>query len=227
MDYNLQRAISEEIAKAGDKDTLINEIRAFVHELSGMQHNPVGLVQYVPIEKVFANDYNPNMVARNEMNLLYTSIKHDGYTQPVVTVYEPETDRYVIIDGFHRYSIMRNNKDILEQNNGLLPVVVLKKTMSERMASTIRHNRARGKHHIAGMGNLVFNMLREGVSDEKICHEIGMEPTELVKIKHITGFSKLFEGTTFKPAWVTDKQVKLAEKFRVENGGKGAYQEVN
>jgi ParB-like chromosome segregation protein Spo0J len=178
---------------------------------------PVDLVQRVPIEKVIANDYNPNSVAMNEMKLLYTSIAHDGYTQPVVTIYDPEQDLYVIVDGFHRYLTMKMNKDIYELNNGKLPVVVLNKTINDRMASTVRHNRARGKHSVDGMGSMVFNMLDNGWSDEKICNEIGLEGEELLRLKHITGFSKLFEGVEYKKSWETDKQIKIRQKYAEEN----------
>src|SRR3990167_5991154 len=112
---------------------------------------PVSHVQWVPLAKVEANDYNPNVVAKNELRLLYLSIKEDGYTQPVVTVYDGERDRYIIVDGFHRYLVLKYHDDIRERTGGLLPIVVIDKGINDRMASTIRHNRARGKHNIAGM----------------------------------------------------------------------------
>lgn len=144
-----------------------------------IKDQPISEVQWIPIQKVYANDYNPNSVATQEMKLLYVSVKKDGYTQPVVTIYDEKKDRYVIVDGFHRYSIMRRYKDIYDSCEGKLPCVVLKgKTMNDRMASTIRHNRARGKHSVTGMSNIVMEMLMNGASDLEICNELGMEEEE-------------------------------------------------
>jgi len=176
--------------------------------------HPVSDVRWVPIEQVHANDYNPNSVAKNEMRLLYASIKHDGYTQPVVTVYDEERDRYVIVDGFHRYSVMKTNEDVYESTGGLLPIVVIDKSINDRMASTVRHNRARGKHSVAGMGNMVFHMLDNGWSDEQICAELGMEADELLRLKHVTGFSKLFENVEYRRAWESKRQLRIRKEFK-------------
>lgn len=175
-------------------------------------HNPVSNTKWVPIVKVQANDYNPNSVAKEEMRLLYISIKEDGYTQPIVTVYDEKLDKYIIVDGFHRYSVSLFNKDILYGNHGCIPIVVLNKSMKDRMASTVRHNRARGKHSVSGMSNLVFGMLEEGCSDEGICNSLGMHPEELVRLKHITGFSKLFENVEYRQAWETKRQINLRKQ---------------
>jgi len=201
---------------AQDKVAFLNALREFAHTNSKQKHNPVGLVRWVPLEKVQANNYNPNSVARNEMRLLYTSIKHDGYTQPIVTVYDPEKDKYIIVDGFHRYSIMRFNDDIRAINDGHLPIVVIEKDINDRMASTIRHNRARGKHSITGMADIVFSMLENGWSDAEICNELGMEPEELARLKHITGFAKLFENVEYRRAWETNRQVKLRRDWEAK-----------
>ena len=174
-------------------------------------------MKFIPIEKVQANDYNPNAVATHEMRLLYISIKADTYTMPVVTIYDPEIKKYVIIDGFHRYSTMRRNKDIYELNDGYLPCVVLEKSIEERMASTVRHNRARGKHSVAGMSNIVFEMLKKGVSDADICNELGLEKEELVRLKHITGFAKLFADTEYGKAWESDKMIKIKADYKKEH----------
>lgn len=181
------------------------------------RHNPVNDVRWVPVEKVTANAYNPNSVAKTEMQLLYTSIKHDGYTQPIVTIYDAEKDIYVIVDGFHRYFTCKSNPDIYALNHGCVPIVVLQKDINDRMASTVRHNRARGKHSIAGMSNMVFKMLDNGWSDAEICNELGMEVEELLRLKHITGFSKLFENVEYKRAWETRKQIELKKKWRKEH----------
>lgn len=168
------------------------------------------------MEKVEANDYNPNNVARTELGLLYKSIKHDGYTQPIVTIYDEARDKYIIVDGFHRYFICKTNKDIFDSTGGCVPIVVINKDINDRMASTIRHNRARGKHQITGMSSMVFKMLENGWANEDICNELGMEAEELLKLKHITGFSKLFENAEYQKAWESKKQVKIrieAEKL--------------
>jgi ParB-like chromosome segregation protein Spo0J len=175
--------------------------------------DPVSDVRWVPIDKVVANDYNPNIVAPNELRLLYRSIQADGYTQPVVTIYDPTRDVYVLVDGFHRYLVMQYHKDIRDERDGLLPVVVIDKDMNERMASTIRHNRARGKHHIAGMAHVVFSMLENGMEDEAICAELGLEADELLRLKYVTGFAKLFENVEYKKAWETRKQIKLRRDY--------------
>jgi ParB-like chromosome segregation protein Spo0J len=168
----------------------------------------------VPIEKVKPNDYNPNAVASTEMRLLYQSIKHDGFTQPIVTVHDKAKDEYVIVDGFHRYFVCKNNADIAERTDGRVPVVVIVKDINDRMASTIRHNRARGKHSVAGMSSMVFQMLENGWADEAICNELGMEAEELLRLKHITGFSRLFENTEYKRAWQARKQIQIRKQYR-------------
>lgn len=196
------------------KGKFLYELREFLHaELSPVKSQPIDFVRWVPIEKVTPNDYNPNSVANVEMGLLYTSIKHDGYTQPIVTIYDSKIDQYVIVDGFHRYFTCKNNPDILERNCGMLPIVVIEKDINDRMASTVRHNRARGKHSINGMSNMVFKMLENGWSDEGICNELGMEPEEIIRLKHITGFSKLFENVEYKKAWEVKKQIQIRKDY--------------
>lgn len=194
------------------KIELLETVREILHEESPLLEQPIDRVRWVDIEQVEANNYNPNSVAEKEMQLLYTSIKHDGYTQPVVTIYDEERKKFVIIDGFHRYYTCKSNKDILERNHGKLPIVVLKKDINERMAATVRHNRARGSHSIQGMSQMVFKMLDNGWEDSAICNHLGMEPEELLRLKHITGFSKLFEDAEYKQAWVSKKQIKLAKE---------------
>ncbi|CAN5192525.1 hypothetical protein BH09PAT1_BH09PAT1_7260 [soil metagenome] len=137
--------------------------------MSPLKEEPVDYVKWVPIEQVEANLYNPNSVAHKEMGLLYTSILHDHYTQPIVTIYDKERKKYIIVDGFHRYFVCKSNADIRERNKGLLPVVVLDKDINDRMASTVRHNRARGKHSVEGMSSMVFKMLDNGWEDAAIC----------------------------------------------------------
>jgi ParB-like chromosome segregation protein Spo0J len=186
-----------------------------------IQDQPVSHVQWVPLDKVSPNDYNPNTVARIEMGLLCTSIRHDGYTQPIVTVYDPDADKYVIVDGFHRYFVMKTNKDVYDACEGMLPVVVLNKGMNDRMASTIRHNRARGKHTVQGMSAMVFDLLQNGWSDEEICNELGMGPEEILRLKHITGFSKLFADVEYQRSWVTDRQIRIKKEYEAKQKAEG------
>jgi len=175
-------------------------------------HNPVSRVIWVPIEKVCANDYNPNHVAMMEMALLYISIKHDGYTQPVVAFYDKDKDIYIIVDGFHRYSVMKRYKDIYEKNAGHLPVVVIDKPINDRMASTVRHNRARGKHSVNGMSAIIISMLNKGWGDAQICEELGLEKEELIRLKHVTGYAKFYENNDFSRAKESDHMIEARLK---------------
>lgn len=208
--------IKNELAKAENPTDFLNELRAKIYNELAPIKQPIDNVQWVPIDKVQPNDYNPNSVAKVEMGLLYTSIAHDGYTQPIVTIYDESIDKYIIVDGFHRYFTCKNNKDIYERNNGRLPIVVIDKDINDRMASTVRHNRARGKHSVAGMSSMVFKMLDNGWKDEDICKELGMEAEELIRLKHITGFSKLFKDTEYKKSWEVRKQILLKKEYADE-----------
>lgn len=212
---NIEKCI-EEYFKDNDPYEAYNKVTQLVFEKAGLTHNPVSNVRWIPLEKVTSNDYNPNRVAGHEMQLLYVSVSHDGYTQPIVTVYDEKKDKYVIVDGFHRYLVTKHNKNIYDQNGGRVPVVVIDKDINDRMASTIRHNRARGKHKVDGMADIVFSMLENGWSDSDICNELGMEAEELMKLKHITGFSKLFEDIEYKKAWETTKMIR--EKMQDPEG---------
>jgi len=177
------------------------------------ENHPVSHMKWVSVDEVKANYYNPNAVAKQEMKLLYHSIKHDGYTQPIVTVWDPTEKKYIIVDGFHRYFTCKSNSDIYESTGGKVPIVVIDKDINDRMASTIRHNRARGKHSIKGMSNMVLEMLENGWEDESICNELGMEPEELLRLKHITGFSKLFEDVEYKKSWMARRQIRIKKAY--------------
>lgn len=159
--------------------------------------SPVYQVQAVPVEKVRANSYNPNVVAPPEMKLLELSIWEDGYTMPCVCYYVPEEDMYELVDGFHRYTVMKKSKRIYEREHGLLPVVVIDKDLSNRMASTIRHNRARGSHNIELMSEIVSELTKSGISDEWIMKNIGMDADELLRLKQISGLAELFADKEF------------------------------
>lgn len=163
--------------------------------------SPVYNVKAVPIEKIQANAYNPNHVAVPEMKLLYKSILEDGYTMPIVCYYLKDQDKYEIVDGFHRYRTMLEHKDIYERENGCLPVVVIDKDLSNRMASTIRHNKARGSHSIELMTNIVADLVKSGMSDAWIMKNIGMDAEELLRLKQISGLAELFKDKEFSKGW--------------------------
>ena len=166
--------------------------------------SPVYSVKAVPIEKIKANSYNPNHVATPEMNLLYQSIKEDGYTMPIVCYRIDDTDTYEIVDGFHRYTTMKNHKDIYDREGGLLPVSVIDKPLSDRMASTIRHNRARGNHSIELMTNIVSELSESGMSDAWIMKNVGMDADELLRLKQISGLASLFADEEFTESHESD-----------------------
>lgn len=162
--------------------------------------SPVYNVRAVPIEKIHANSYNPNSVAPPEMELLYKSIKEDGYTMPIVCYYIADNDTYEIVDGFHRYTTMLRHRDIYEREGGMMPVVVIEKDISNRMASTIRHNRARGSHSIELMSNIVSELIKSGMSDAWILKNIGMDADELLRLKQLSGLAELFKNKPYTEA---------------------------
>lgn len=164
--------------------------------------SPVYHIIAVPIEKIQANTYNPNAVAPPEMKLLYESVKADGYTMPIVCYYDRAQDIYIIVDGFHRYRIMKEHPDIYERERGCLPVSVIDKPIDQRMASTIRHNRARGTHDVDLMSNIVKELHELGRSDAWIASHLGMEKDEILRLKQITGLAALFKDVKFGKAWI-------------------------
>lgn len=163
--------------------------------------SPVYNVIAVPIQKIVPNTYNPNSVAPPELKLLYDSIKEDGYTMPIVCYYEKNKDIYVIVDGFHRYRIMLEYPDIYEREGGLLPVSVIDKPLDHRLASTIRHNRARGSHNVDLMSNIIKELHEIGRSDAWISKHLGMDRDEILRLKQITGLISLFKDVKFGTAW--------------------------
>ena len=163
--------------------------------------SPVYDVIAVPIEKIVPHTYNPNAVAPPELKLLYDSIKEDGYTMPIVCYYSEKEDQYVIVDGFHRYRVMLEHKDIYEREKGMLPVSVIDKSIDNRMASTIRHNRARGSHNVDLMSNIIMELHELGRSDAWISKHLGMDRDEILRLKQITGLASLFKDINFGTAW--------------------------
>ncbi len=183
----------------------INLIRELLHEASPFKDEPVDFVRWVKSEDVYANDYNPNSVAPPEMELLAHSILSDGYTQPIVTF--PTEQGREVVDGFHRNRVGKENGDVRARVKGYLPVVSIKagrEDRNDRMAATIRHNRARGKHKVESMSEIVVELKRRFWSDEKIAKELGMDADEVLRLKQITGLSSLFADRDFSEAWEAD-----------------------
>jgi len=185
-----------------DRVTQINEIRRALSLYSPFSAEPVDFVEWVPAEEVEANDYNPNSVAPPEMGLLRVSIMADGYTQPIVT--NRDDERRVVVDGFHRNRVGKECKDVRERVHGYLPVVQVRSERIEkgdRIAATIRHNRARGKHRVDAMSEIVLDLKRRNWSDEKIGRELGMDPDEVLRLAQISGLAEMFADKEFTEAW--------------------------
>jgi len=185
-----------------EKVETINQIKIALHEHSPMSAEPVDCVLWVKSDTVHANDYNPNSVATPEMELLRHSIREDGYTQPIV-VY-PEKDKHTVVDGFHRNRVGKECPDITERLHGYLPVTRINSSRSDkgdRVSSTIRHNRARGKHSVQAMSEIVVDLARRNWTDAKIAKELGMDPDEVLRLKQITGLTELFADRDFSEAW--------------------------
>jgi ParB-like chromosome segregation protein Spo0J len=167
----------------------LNAIREALHEVSPFRSEPVDFVRWVPNNLVHSNDYNPNSVAPPEMELLRLSIDADGYTQPIVSMADPD-DTFEVIDGFHRHRVGKECADIQSRVHGYLPLVQIRESQADktdRMASTIRHNRARGKHRVEAMSDIVIELKKRNWSDEKISKNLGMEPDEVLRLCQISG----------------------------------------
>jgi len=180
----------------------INEARIALHEASPFCGEPVDCVLWVPAETVEANDYNPNAVAPPEMELLRLSIAADGYTQPIVTM--PEGESFTVVDGFHRNRVGKECAEVRDRLLGYLPVVAIRgdrEDKGDRIASTIRHNRARGKHQVEAMSEIVIDLRRRNWSPEKIGRELGMDPDEVLRLTQITGLAEMFADKDFSEAW--------------------------
>lgn len=190
----------------------INLARQIIHESSPFKSEPVDLVLWVKSPLVHANDYNPNSVAPPEMELLRLSIDADGYTQPIVST--PDEDgRFEVIDGFHRHRVGKECKDISERVLGYLPLVQIRQSQtdrSDRIASTIRHNRARGKHHVEAMSDIVIELKRRNWTDAKIAKNLGMDPDEVLRLCQITGLAETFKDQEFSQAWEVDRGEALS-----------------
>ncbi len=202
----IKAAIANELGAAGvDREELIealNEIKQALHEVSPFRAEPVDCVLWVKAEPIRANDYNPNDVAPPEMRLLERSVLADGFTQPVVTWLDG-ADREVV-DGFHRRKIAARSVKIRKRLGGYLPVTTLgadRHARGDRMAATVRHNRARGKHTVEGMSGLVMELTRRNWSPKRIGKELGMDADEVLRMKQITGLAEMFADREFSEAW--------------------------
>ena len=183
----------------------INAIKETLKAASPFKSEPVECVKWVPSDLVFANDYNPNSVAPPEMELLHTSIQEDGYTQPIV-VWQHD-GMYEVVDGFHRNRVGKEYSDIRERIHGYLPVVVInndREDKGDRIASTIRHNRARGKHKVEAMSDIVLDLKKRNWSDAKIAKELGMDADEVLRLAQIQGLAEMFADREFSQAWESD-----------------------
>lgn len=183
----------------------INELKLALHNASPFNTEPVDCVLWVKNDSVYANDYNPNKVAPPEMKLLELSISNDGYTQPIVTFLEGEGRQ--VIDGFHRNRVGKESVIVQARVKGYLPVVTINEGRTDkedRIASTIRHNRARGKHMVEAMSDIVVDLKKRNWSDDKIAKELGMDADEVLRLCQITGLAEMFKDQDFTEAWEAD-----------------------
>lgn len=210
MEFNLKVALGalEGLSSLGfeDKVSAINELRAAIHKQSPFRDQPIDFVRWESHKNISANDYNPNSVAPPEMKLLELSIISDGYTQPIVA-WDNDDGSYEVIDGFHRSRVGRESKEVSIKVNGMLPISVVNKDRQgkeNRMASTIRHNRARGEHGVDAMSDIVVELTKRKWSDNRIAKELGMEPDEVLRLRQVGGLSEMFADSEFSEAWETE-----------------------
>jgi ParB-like chromosome segregation protein Spo0J len=207
----MENLIKELVAIISELETskkidAINKVKIELHNISPFKSEPVDCIIWVENNQVHANDYNPNSVAPPEMKLLQLSIQEDGYTQPIVTMLEENGGREVI-DGFHRHRVGKENQIIQNRIHGYLPVVTINEDRhdkSDRIAATIRHNRARGKHKVDAMSEIVVDLKKRNWSDDKIARELGMDADEVLRLSQISGLSEMFADKEFSEAWEAD-----------------------
>lgn len=194
---------------------ILNSLKLYIKEVSPFKNEPVDCVIWVKAEEVQANDYNPNSVAPPEMELLKTSILQDGYTQPIVAW--KNGDHYEVVDGFHRNRVGKEYRAVQQRIHGYLPVTVINNERTEigdRMASTIRHNRARGKHSVTSMSDIVIELKKRNRSDAWIAKNLGMDEDEVLRLSQISGLADMFSQIDFSDSWdvgIFDGDVTSAE----------------
>ncbi len=219
---SLERRIEQELKQAGKVGEpalvkRINDLRAVIHKYSPFADEPVDFVRWEPNEKVQGNDYNPNSVAPPEMELLATSIRADGYTQPIVVHQVGKV--FEVVDGFHRNRVGKESKDIVQRVKGHLPLVVIKADRTDkadRIAATIRHNRARGKHRVQAMSDIVIELKNRNWKNVRIAKELGMDEDEILRLCQITGLANIFADQDFSRAW------EVEDSEQVEDFGENA-----
>ena len=196
----------------------INRLRALIHEYSPFRSEPIDFVRWVPTDSVYANDYNPNSVAPPEMALLEHSIDHDGFTQPVVG-WLGDDDMYEVVDGFHRTTVAKRSTSVMLRLQGFMPIVAIQTKNTERndrVASTIRHNRARGKHNVESMSDIVIELKKRNWSDERVAKELGMDPDEVLRLCQVSGLVEVFADEEFSTAWdaaiFTDEELEQLDE---------------
>ena len=195
-----------------EKINAINDLKSKLHEISPFKNEPVDLILWVKNEEVISNDYNPNNVAPPEMELLKTSILADGYTQPVVTF--PDNGKNTVIDGFHRSRVGKEDDEVKKRVQGYIPITIIRPSQedkADRMASTIRHNRARGKHKVDGMSEIVLELKRRNWSDNKIAKNLGMDADEILRLCQISGLREIFKDDEFSKSWDISGELKIEE----------------
>jgi ParB-like chromosome segregation protein Spo0J len=205
MNEELKTLLLKHITEESDirkRISIINDIRELIHEHSPFKSEPVDFVKWIDADVVKANDYNPNTVAPPEMQLLELSILNDGYTQPIVTW--PNEKGVEVIDGFHRNRVGKESKVIRQRIHGFLPTVIIRKDQegkNDRIASTIRHNRARGKHQIDAMSEIVLELKNRNWTNQRIAKELGMDEDEILRLCQISGLEHLFSDEDFSKSW--------------------------
>lgn len=188
-----------------EKIQTLNALRASLHRHSPFQKEPVDCVIWVKTDKIVNNDYNPNVMAPVEKRLLKHSLQTDGFTQPIVV--SEEDGKYRVVDGFHRHMLGKSVTGVGARLNGYLPVTCVNASSSgeaERIAATIRHNRARGKHKISSMSDIVRDLHRLGWDNTRISRELGMDEDEVLRLKQISGLAELFAGEAYSQAWTVE-----------------------
>lgn len=207
----------QDLCKQIKEDELIefiNDAKITLHNYSPFKNEPVDCVVWVKNDLVYANDYNPNSVAPPEMELLKLSIENDGYTQPIVSF--KKDDKYEVVDGFHRNRVGKEFDEVRERVFSYLPVTVINQSNSkktDRMASTIRHNRARGKHSVDSMSDIVIELKKRNWTNKKICKHLGMDEDEVLRLSQITGLTDAFSDTEFSMAWEIGSDEEIEENI--------------